>query len=296
MMTRRIVLRALTVVAAIATTMVTTIGVTGCGGPARDNAAQAQAAAGSEAGSEAASESQGRQVPVFEVDPFWPKPLPDHWILGSTIGLDVDSRDHVFIVHRRDSFDERTEMGSGNDPKTADCCTPAPNILEFDPAGNLVNHWGGPGNGYTWPSSNHGITVDHMDNVWVGGNGPTDSHILKFSKDGTFLKQFGEPGVERGDVFDSADQLLGRVLQAFLVIDPMAAGFLRHRQKFLGPGVDRRHVGGAERTARDQITLGFEIGELARTQDGCFQHGKIPRRRRIIGAALRAFNRWPVPR
>jgi DNA-binding beta-propeller fold protein YncE len=82
---------------------------------------------------------------------------------------------------------------------TAECCTAAPNVLEFDPAGNLVNHWGGPGEGYTWPSSNHGITIDHMDNVWIGGNGPTDSHILKFSKDGTFLQQFGEPGIADPD-------------------------------------------------------------------------------------------------
>ena len=102
------------------------------------------------------AQAQGKQAPMFEVDPFWPKPLPNHWILGSTIGLAVDSRDHVFIIHRRDSFNERTEIGATADPKTSDCCIPAPNVLEFDPAGNLVNYWGGPGEGYDWPSSNHG--------------------------------------------------------------------------------------------------------------------------------------------
>jgi DNA-binding beta-propeller fold protein YncE len=152
--------------------------VSGCGEQALDNAAHAQT----------------REAPVFEVDPFWPKPLPNHWVLGATIGISVDSRDHVFIVHRRDSFDERTEIGAATDPKTGECCIPAPNILEFDPAGNLVTHWGGPGDGYTWPSSNHGVTVDHMDNIWIGGNGDTDSHILKFTRDGKFLKQFGVPG------------------------------------------------------------------------------------------------------
>ena len=91
------------------------------------------------------AQAQGKQAPMFEVDPFWPKPLPNHWILGSTIGLAVDSRDHVFIIHRRDSFNERTEIGAAADPKIADCCIPAPNVLEFDPDGNLVNHWGGPG-------------------------------------------------------------------------------------------------------------------------------------------------------
>ena len=137
--------------------------------------------------------AEGKTAPMFEVDPFWPKPLPNHWILGSTIGLAVDSRDHVYIVHRRDTFNERTEIGAATDPVKADCCIPAPNILEFDPEGNLVNHWGGPGEGYTWPSSNHGVTVDHKDNVWIGGNGPRDSHILKFTRDGKFLAQYGTP-------------------------------------------------------------------------------------------------------
>jgi DNA-binding beta-propeller fold protein YncE len=152
--------------------------ISGCGQDAIDNSAKAQ----------------GKEAPVFEVDPFWPKPLPNHWVLGATIGLAVDSRDHVFIVHRRDTFNERNEIGAATDPKTSECCIPAPNILEFDPEGNLVNHWGGPGDGYTWPSSNHGVTVDHKDNIWIGGNGDTDSHILKFTRDGKFLKQFGEAG------------------------------------------------------------------------------------------------------
>jgi DNA-binding beta-propeller fold protein YncE len=70
-------------------------------------------------------------------------------------------------------------------------------VLEFDPEGNLVGHWGGPGQGYDWPESNHGITIDPMDNIWIGGNGEGDSHILKFTRDGKFLKQFGKPGVRR---------------------------------------------------------------------------------------------------
>lgn len=133
------------------------------------------------------------EVPLFEVDPLWPKPLPNHWILGSTIGVGVDSRDHVYIIHRRDTFNERTEIGAATNPPTGECCIPAPNILQFDPDGNLVNSWGGPGEGYQWPTSNHGITIDPMDNVWIGGNGPKDSHILKFTRDGRFLMQIGKP-------------------------------------------------------------------------------------------------------
>ena len=138
------------------------------------------------------------EAPLFEVDPLWPKPLPDHWILGSTIGVSVDSRDHVWIIHRQTTFDARTEIGAMADPPIAECCIPAPNILEFDPDGNLVGHWGGPGEGYDWPESNHGITVDHMDNIWIGGNGQEDSHILKFARDGTFLMQLGQPGMRTG--------------------------------------------------------------------------------------------------
>ena len=132
-------------------------------------------------------------APYFEVDPLWPQPLPNHWLLGSAIGVAVDSRDHVFVIHRPESFNERTEIGAATDPPTGECCLPAPNILEFDPDGNLINTWGGPGNGYDWPSSNHGLSIDHMDNVWIGGNGRDDSHLLKFTRDGRFLMQVGVP-------------------------------------------------------------------------------------------------------
>jgi DNA-binding beta-propeller fold protein YncE len=136
------------------------------------------------------------KAPAFEVDPFWPQPLPNHWVLGSAIGVGVDSRDHVFVIHRRNSFNERTEIGAATDPKTGECCIPAPNILEFDPDGNLVNSWGGAGEGYEWPNSNHGLSLDPQDNIWIGGNGANDSHILKFSRDGQFLQQIGVPGQE----------------------------------------------------------------------------------------------------
>lgn len=142
------------------------------------------------------TQSEGKIAPMFEVDPFWPKPLPNHWILGSTIGLAVDSRDHVYIIHRRDTFNERTEIGAATDPVKADCCIPAPNVLEFDAAGNLVNSWGGPADDYDWPASNHGISIDYKDNIWIGGNARSDSHILKFTRDGTFLAQYGSPDAE----------------------------------------------------------------------------------------------------
>ncbi len=139
--------------------------------------------------------TQTVQAPRFEVDPLWPKPLPNRWILGSVIGVGIDSRDHVFIIHRGDStLNQRTEAGAAATPPIAECCRSAPPILEFDAAGTLVKAWGGPGAGYVWPESNHGISVDDQDNVWIGGNGRVDSHILKFTHDGKFLMQMGTPG------------------------------------------------------------------------------------------------------
>ena len=148
--------------------------------------------------------SDAVMAPVFEVDPMWPKPLPNHWILGSAIGVTVDSQDNIWIIHRGNG-NPRTELGAAQNPPTGDCCIPAPPVLQFDPEGNLLSHWGGPGEGYDWPASNHGITADPMDNLWIGGNGGDDAHILVLAQDGTVLKQFGKPGTRRAESFDEAD-------------------------------------------------------------------------------------------
>jgi DNA-binding beta-propeller fold protein YncE len=142
----------------------------------------------------AAALAQRATAPRLEVDPLWPKPMPNRWILGSTVGVAVDARDHVFVVHLTDSFTPRTEIGLATNPPTGECCAPAPNVLEYDPAGNLVGHWGGPGQGYDWPEMNQGIAVDDSGNVWIGGSGGADTRILKFAHDGKFIAQFGKAG------------------------------------------------------------------------------------------------------
>jgi len=161
---------------------------------------------------------------VYDVDRMWPKPLPNNWVLGSTVGLAIDARDHVFIVHRgQATLDQKfaSQMsftktaGGGFAPPSAGstvagyassdatkpisefCCTAAPPVLEFDPEGNLVNHWGGTGAGYEWPPSMHGITIDGKDNVWLAGN--AGHSVLKFSKDGKFLLQIGRNGESKGN-------------------------------------------------------------------------------------------------
>src|SRR5213592_2224461 len=100
----------------------------------------------------AIAEAAGVQAPMFEVDPLWPKPLPNHWILGNTIGVSADAQDNIWIIHRGGSLEAKEVYASTNPPGSS-CCLPAPPVLEFDQAGNLLNHWGGNGPEYEWPDS-----------------------------------------------------------------------------------------------------------------------------------------------
>ncbi|HEY6212045.1 MAG TPA: hypothetical protein VIW45_07155 [Vicinamibacterales bacterium] len=145
-----------------------------------------------------AQAKDGAKAPRFEVDPMWPKPLPNHWLYGNVIGVGVDSRDHIFIIHRGEGNLNPKEIYATANPPAADCCNVAPPVLEFDAEGNLVKAWGGPGPGYDWPGSNHGITPDSKGNLWIGGNGPDDGHILVFTREGKFVKQFGFPYASAG--------------------------------------------------------------------------------------------------
>jgi len=146
------------------------------------------------------AEAQGSsvQAPRYVVDPLWPKPLPNNWLLGWTIGAWVDEQDHIWIIHRGAGGLHNNERGAELSPPIAECCRTAPPILVFDTDGNLVRSWGGPGPGYEWPQSNHGVHVDYKGNVWIGGNGEKDAHVLKFTKDGKFLLQVGASGKNAG--------------------------------------------------------------------------------------------------
>lgn len=162
-----------------------------------------------------------KQAPIFEIDPFWPKPLPNHWVTGSTIGVSVDAQDNVWTIHRPNTVEDNfraadimvgssaakddealpsAEPANRAGPATpiGKCCKVAPPVLVYDQAGNVVKSWGGPGQGYDWPDSNHGITVDHRGNVWLAGNGNKDTQVLKFDGAGKFLFQIGKHGVHNG--------------------------------------------------------------------------------------------------
>ena len=158
-------------------------------------------------------------APHFLVDPLWPKPLPNHWVQGNTIGVDVDERDHIFIVHRNTESQFMRIQEIGLYAGVAECCTPAPPILEFDLEGNLINAWGGPMEGapYQWPESNHGIEVAPDGNVWIGGNGGGDSHALVFTRDGQYVRTVGIPGQ---DVDSNSETHYGRIAE--IAIDEAA--------------------------------------------------------------------------
>jgi DNA-binding beta-propeller fold protein YncE len=182
----------------------------------------------------ASAEATGVKAPRFEVDPMWPKPLPNHWVMGSVIGVSVDSNEHIWIIHRQGSLEPKEQYLTMT-PVNGDCCAAAPPVLEFNEAGDLIGHWGGPGQGYDWPSSNHGINVDYKGNVWIGGNGrggapaalPAnesgmaaagsvhDSMVLKFTQEGKFLMQIGKPGQSKG-----SNDLANLRLPAETMVDP----------------------------------------------------------------------------
>ncbi len=199
-------------------------------------------------------------VPQLPVDPFWPRPLPNNWILGQVAGIAVDSRGHVWIVQRPRSLSDR-ERGAEQSPPWSRCCIAAPPVIVFDQEGNVVRAWGGPGTGYEWPESEHGIFVDDTDSVWLAGNGNTDSQILKFTLDGTFLLQIGRSGQSAGSN-DTAN--LGS--PADIAVDVAArevyvADGYRNRRVIVfdsETGVYKRHWGAYGRTPSDEATPPYD--------------------------------------
>ena len=205
-------------------------------------------------------------APHFLVDPYWPKPLPNMWAMGNTIGVEVDERDHVFIVHRNDAsqFGGDTEIGLLGG--VSECCTPAPPIIEFDPAGNVVNAWGGPVEGaeYTWPASNHGIAIEANGNIWIGGNGGGDSHVLVFTRNGEYVRTIGVPGEDR----DSNSEIhFGRVAEIAMDFEAnevyFADGYRNRRVAVIDvtTGALKRYWGAYGNTPDDSADVTYTPGQ-----------------------------------
>jgi DNA-binding beta-propeller fold protein YncE len=171
------------------------------------------------------------EIPIFEVDPLWPKPLPEEALLGMTIGVSVDAQDNVWIVHRGAATLSNNEKGSTLNPPVSICCKAAPPVIAFNQAGDVVHSWGGPGQGYEWPESMHGVFVDFKGDVWLGGNGAKDSQVLKFTKDGKFLMQSGHQGKNAGS---NDPENFGRVAQ--ITVNP------KTNEAFVADGYKNKRV------------------------------------------------------
>jgi hypothetical protein len=255
------------------------------------------------------SESFAGEAPKFKVVPDWPKPLPNNWLIGQVGGIAVDRHDNIWILQRQrtltsdeagalDEFDDDgnpildpdgnpvNELGQARPAGAiSECCFPAPAVMQFDPEGNLLQAWGGPADpgflgaggrcdpasGCQWPAGEHGIYVDHNDNVYIGGNGTgngnvggnpalwagthgADSMVIKFSKDGTFLLQIGDPG-QSSPVSNDEDGASNGTPQVYrpadMEVDPetnelyIADGYGNHRVLVVdaATGLYRRHWG-----------------------------------------------------
>ncbi|HVT98212.1 MAG TPA: hypothetical protein VHE33_11960 [Acidobacteriaceae bacterium] len=205
-------------------------------------------------------------VPKFEVDPSWPKPLPNHWMLGETIGISMDAHENIWVLHRPPSLEKNASSLTRGEAK---CCTAAPDVLEFDEAGNLI-HYFGPPEGHDWPAGNHGITIDKDGNVWMAGasaaqpgpppgsaeqfakhpNGGAfdeetggefvkgqyhDSFLLKLSQDGKFLGEIGHANGSKGSL--DTDNVRGVATIRFLPTGELVAadGYGNHRVSVWDP-------------------------------------------------------------
>lgn len=144
-------------------------------------------------------------MPKFIVDPFWPKPLPNNWLVGQVTGVATDSNDHIWIIHRPKRLGEDEALPTLSSKELP--YIPAPPVIEFDPEGNVVQAWGGPSDEFSWPQYEHGIFIDYEKNVWISGAGEKDNQVLKFTSDGKFLLQIGK-FEETGGSNDT--ELLGR--------------------------------------------------------------------------------------
>jgi DNA-binding beta-propeller fold protein YncE len=212
------------------------------------------------------SKPAAARVPSFQWDHTWPKELPNNWLVGNVVGVAVDSRDNVWIVHRPNS-----QTGAEQ--------TPA--VLAFDQAGALVRSWGGPGTGYDWGTQTHGLYVDTQDNVWVGFGGglPYDlksrattdnAHILRFTPEGKFLRQFGKFG--EGTAGSNSTTLLGQPTD--VAVDAKASevyfsdGYTNRRVIVfdLNTGAYKRHWGAFGKPPDDAATPAFNRNGPPRQQ------------------------------
>ena len=209
-------------------------------------------------------------VPLYEVDPSWPK-MEGRWMFGSIGGITVDpATDHVWVLQRPSTL-SNDENYADQTPAVADCCTAAPPVMEFDASGKFIQGWGGPGAGWDWPNREHGITIDYRGNVWILGSGPNDNQVLKFTKAGKFLLQIGHPGKSTGSM---DRENFNQATKAFV--------YQKTNEVFISDGYVNRRV----------IVLDADTGAFKRLWGayGKTPDDSLPRTRVFSGAGPSQFN------
>ena len=173
--------------------------------------------------------AQTPKTPTFEPDPLFFQALPHKWATGAVGGIAVDSHDNIWVFHRPGTIPE-SERGASLNPPLSECCIPAPSVIEFSSTGQFIQAWGGPGAGYEWFKSEHGIFIDDKDDVWLSGSAKEDNQILKFTNKGKFLMQIGHAGkntgsADRENVGGPAALVLYKKANELFVAD----GYFNHR-------------------------------------------------------------------
>jgi hypothetical protein len=234
------------------------------------------------------------RLPIYEVDPTWPPTLPNDWILGDIRGLFVDDRDHLWVIHMPSSLTPQ-EIGAAVKPPIADCCFPAPPVLELDPDGKVLRTWGGPGDGYTWYDQEHGIYLDHNGFVWTGtSNG---HHVMKFTQDGKHVLTIGTPGVSKGS--NDPDHLGG---PANFYVEPktneifIADGYINRRVIVFdaATGAYRRHWGAYGKMPNDTEEYQYPVRVNDPPQQYSTLHGLVGSKDGLIYVSDRQGNRIQV--
>ena len=232
----------------------------------------------------------------YTVDPLWPKTLPGKWGFGAVAGVAVDRHDNIWIVQRPSSFTD-DEKAASFDPPRAKCCVPAPPVVQFDQAGNILRAWGGPGQGYEFPLREHGVYVDPQDNVWIAGNHDRDHQVVKFTADGKFLLQIGAAGKTGGS---NDTRLLGK--PAHMELDAaanelyIADGYGNRRVIVFDAttGAYKRHWGAYGNKPSDDKTAKFDPAASPSRQFGNPVHCVRLARDGLVYVCDRANNRIQV--
>lgn len=235
-------------------------------------------------------------APTFQVDPTWPREMPNQWIMGAVTAVFVDAQDHVWVTHLPETLTPE-ETSAVQEPPIGTCCVPAPVVIEFDPDGNVVQGWGDPATQDVsqFPRNAHGLFVDHNDFVWVGSY--RHHRVMKFTRSGELVMTLGEYDVNEGS--DHPDLLGG---PAGIWVDPetneayIADGYRNRRVVVYDgeSGAYLRHWGAYGETPDDDYDFGNRDPEGPPPRQFSTVHGLTGSSDGLLYVADRRGNRIQV--